>query len=75
MPTPNQTAQAVADAEAALVAANAAHAAAMAEAANPREPMTVIVEIIAHLVSRHGNHPDLEKLLHELEAAVAPQAR
>lgn len=71
MPTPDQTAQAVADAQAALAAAHAAHAAALEAVADPRPAHVIMVDLFTLMISRFGNHPDLEKLHQEFKAAVA----
>lgn len=74
MANPVQTAQAVADAQAALATATAAHTAAVEATAAPRAPMIVLMELLGHFVSRFGNHPELEKLLLEFTAGVTPPA-
>jgi len=71
MANPVQTAQAVADAQAQLEQATAAHAAAIEATAEPREPLTIMLDLFMHFMSRAGNHPDLEKLMQELQAAAA----
>lgn len=74
MPTVEEAQQAVADAQAALEAAQH-HAQLAAEAAmKPRPVWSILIDIVRHLVSRAGNHPDLEKLEKEFNAAVNPPA-
>lgn len=70
MATVEEAQAAVAAAQAQLDEANK-HAALAAEAAaRPRPVMSVVIDIVRQLVSRAGNHPDLEKLEKELKAAV-----
>lgn len=71
MPDTALTAQKVADAQAALDAANAEHAAAVRATAEPRNPLEVATELLEQLVSRFGNHRDLVALLNELKAGLA----
>lgn len=70
MATVEEAQQAVADAQAALEAAQ--HHAKLAEeaAARPRPVGSILIDLVRHLVSRAGNHPDLEKLEKELSAAI-----
>lgn len=72
----------VEEAQASLEAAQAALAAAeqdakdAAEAAlRPRPVGSILIDIVRHLVSRAGNHPDLEKLEKELSKAIGDQAK
>jgi chromate transport protein ChrA len=65
------TAAQVAAAQKALDDAQAAHAAATTAAAGPRAASTVLMDILTFITSKLGNHPLLEALLKELEAAGA----
>lgn len=72
MPEAIDTAAEVAAAQQKLTEAQAAHAAAMEATATPRAPMVVLLDFLGLVVSRFGNHPTLEKLLKEFEAAITP---
>ena len=61
----------VAKAAAELAAAEADEKVATEAAARPRPAMSIVIDIVRLLVSRAGNHPDLEKLEAELNASVA----
>jgi hypothetical protein len=70
MPTVEEAQEEVARAQAALDEANK-HAALAAEAsARPRPVGSIMLDIMRQLISRAGNHPDLEKLEKELKAAT-----
>ena len=70
MPSVEEAQAAVAAAEAALKEAQY-HAEAAAEAAKkPRPVGSILLDIVRQLVSRAGNHPDLEALEKELNKAV-----
>jgi multidrug resistance efflux pump len=58
-------------AQAALDTAKADAATAAEAAARPRPVSSILIDIVRHLVSRAGNHPDLEKLEKELIASIA----
>jgi hypothetical protein len=70
----NDTARALADAQATLDAAQAAHQAAMAAAGVPRNPLEVALDLFEWIIGRLGNHPDAEKLHRELKAAATTAA-
>lgn len=61
---------AVAAAEAALAQAKQDAEDAAEAAKKPRPVGSILIDIVRHLVSRAGNHPDLEKLEKELNAAI-----
>lgn len=73
MPTVEEAKAAVAAAEEALAQAQH-HAAAAEEAAKkPRPVGSILIDIVRELVSRAGNHPDLEKLEKELNQAIGKE--
>lgn len=71
MPTVAEAEKTLADAKALLAAAEEDAKVAAEAAARPRPVGSVLIDIVRELVSRAGNHPDLEKLSKELEASVA----
>lgn len=70
MADPTETAEKLATAQQQLATAEAAHAAAIGESAEPRPPMEVLGDILAWFVMRAGNHPVIEKLVGEFKAAI-----
>jgi len=71
MPTVAEAEKALADAQAALAVAEADAKTAAEAAARPRPVGSILIDLVRQLVSRAGNHPDLEALLKELEASIA----
>ena len=71
MATVEEAQAAVAKAQADLDAAKADAATGAEAAARPRPVPSILIDIVRHLVSRAGNHPDLEKLEKELIASIA----
>ena len=71
MPTVAEAEKSLADAKAQLAAAEEDAKVAAEAAARPRPVGSILIDLVRELVSRAGNHPDLEKLQKELEAAVA----
>jgi hypothetical protein len=53
-----------------LEAAQAAHDEAEKKAAGPREPETVVTDLLERIVMRLGNRPELRALLTELEQSA-----
>lgn len=70
MATVEEAKAAVAQAQAALDEANKHAALAEEAAARPRPVGSILIDIVRQLVSRAGNHPDLEKLEQELKTAI-----
>jgi len=71
MATVEEAQAAVTAAQAALDAAKADAATVAEAAARPRPLGSILIDIVRHLVSRAGNHPDLEQLEKELIASIA----
>jgi hypothetical protein len=69
-PTTEETNAAVEAAKKQLADAEAAHAAATAESAEPRAPGVVVTDLLERIVDRMGNRPELEKLVKELKATA-----
>jgi hypothetical protein len=74
MPTPDETADQVANARLALEAAEAEHAAALATADDNRAPEQLMLALLDEIVMRLGNRPTFRALLDRLEAKVNPPA-
>jgi hypothetical protein len=74
MPTPDETADKVANARAALEAAEAEHADALTTADDNRTPDQLILALLDEIVMRLGNRPTFRALLDRLEAKVKQPA-
>jgi hypothetical protein len=74
MPTPDETAEKVANARAALEAAEAEHADALTTADDNRTPGELVYALLDEIVMRLGNRPTFRALLDRLEAKVNPSA-
>jgi hypothetical protein len=70
MPTTEEAQAALEQAKAALAAAEEDARVAAEAATHPRPVGSILIDLVRHLVSRAGNHPDLEKLESELNAAI-----
>jgi hypothetical protein len=70
MPTPEETADKVANARAALEAAEAEHADALTTADDNRTPEQLILALLDEIVMRLGNRPTFRALLDQLEAKI-----
>lgn len=74
MPTPDETADKVANARAALEAAEAEHADALSRADDNRSPEQLMFALLDEIVMRLGNRPTFRALLDRLEAKLNPGA-
>jgi hypothetical protein len=70
MPSKEEAQAALEQAKAVLAAAEEDARIAAEAAARPRPVASILIDLVRHLVSRAGNHPDLEKLEAELNAAI-----
>ena len=70
MPTPEETADKVANARLELEAAEAEHAAALTTADDNRSPEQLMLALLDEIVMRLGNRPTFRALLDRLEAKV-----
>jgi len=70
MPTPDETADQVAKARAALEIAEAEHAAALTTADDNRSPEELMFALLDEIVMRLGNRPNFRALLERLKTKV-----
>jgi len=73
MAASEDTAATLAQKQQELADAQAAHDKATAEAAGPRKPDVIILDLLEAIVMHGGNHPHQRELLKELQAAEAPE--
>lgn len=75
MATVEEAQSALESAKAALAQAEQDAKDAEEAALRPRPVGSILIDLVRHLVSRAGNHPDLEKLEKELNKAIGDEQK